>query len=95
MTFAQVPPQILVVQMLAVVLFAGLVLDGQLSRMDGGMLLVRDPPVETGSQLLVGAWSATGGCGRAMAMSMAENVGGDAAGSAGRPEAEEEPVLEQ
>jgi cation:H+ antiporter len=39
MTFAQVPPQILGVQMLAVVLFAVLVLDGQLSRMDGAILL--------------------------------------------------------
>jgi cation:H+ antiporter len=39
MTFAQVPPQILGVQMLAVVLFAGLVLDGQLSRVDGVILL--------------------------------------------------------
>jgi cation:H+ antiporter len=40
MRFAQVPPQILVVQMLAVVLLAALALDGQLSRVDGGMLLV-------------------------------------------------------
>jgi cation:H+ antiporter len=40
MMFAQVPPQALAVQMLAVVLFAGLVMDGQLSRVDGGMLLV-------------------------------------------------------
>jgi len=40
MTFAQVPPQVLAVQMLAVVLFAGLALDGQLSRVDGGILLV-------------------------------------------------------
>jgi cation:H+ antiporter len=40
MTFAQVPPQIIVVQMLAVVLFAVLALDGQLSRSDGAMLLV-------------------------------------------------------
>jgi len=39
MTFAQVPPQILGVQLLAVVLFAGLALDGQLSRMDGVILL--------------------------------------------------------
>jgi cation:H+ antiporter len=39
MTFAQVPPQILGVQMLAVVLFAALVLDGQLSRVDGAILL--------------------------------------------------------
>jgi cation:H+ antiporter len=39
MSFAQVPPQVLAVQMLAVVLFAGLVLDGQLSRVDGGILL--------------------------------------------------------
>jgi cation:H+ antiporter len=40
MTFAQVPPQILVVQMLAVVLLAALALDGQLSRVDGSILLV-------------------------------------------------------
>jgi cation:H+ antiporter len=40
MTFAQVPPHILVVQMLAVALFAALALDGQLSRVDGGILLV-------------------------------------------------------
>jgi cation:H+ antiporter len=40
MTFAQVPPQVLAVQMLAVVLLAALALDGQLSRVDGGMLLV-------------------------------------------------------
>jgi cation:H+ antiporter len=40
MTFAQVPPQVLGVQMLAVVLFAALTLDGQLSRVDGGLLLV-------------------------------------------------------
>jgi cation:H+ antiporter len=40
MMFAQVPPQVLAVQMLSVVLFAGLVMDGQLSRVDGGMLLV-------------------------------------------------------
>jgi cation:H+ antiporter len=40
MTFAQVPPQILVVQMLAVVLLTALALDGQLSRVDGGILLV-------------------------------------------------------
>jgi cation:H+ antiporter len=39
MTFAQVPPQVLVVQMLAVVLLAALALDGQLSRVDGGILL--------------------------------------------------------
>jgi cation:H+ antiporter len=39
MTFAQVPPQVLAVQMLAVVLLAVLALDGQLSRVDGGMLL--------------------------------------------------------
>jgi cation:H+ antiporter len=39
MTFAQVPPQVLAVQMLAVGLLAALVLDGQLSRVDGGMLL--------------------------------------------------------
>jgi len=40
MAFAQVPPQILVVQMLAVVLLAALAFDGQLSRVDGGILLV-------------------------------------------------------
>src|SRR5688572_2293336 len=40
MVFAQVPPQVLAVQMLSVVLFAGLVMDGQLSRVDGGLLLV-------------------------------------------------------
>lgn len=40
MTFAQVPPQVLGVQMLAVVLFASLALDGQLSRVDGAILLV-------------------------------------------------------
>lgn len=40
MSFAQVPPQVLAVQMLAVVLLAGLALDGQLSRVDGGILLV-------------------------------------------------------
>jgi cation:H+ antiporter len=40
MTFAQVPPQVLAVQMLAVVLLAVLALDGQLSRVDGGILLV-------------------------------------------------------
>ena len=40
MTFAQVPPQILVVQMLAIVLLAVLALDGQLSRTDGAVLLV-------------------------------------------------------
>ena len=39
MTFAQVPPQVLAVQMLAVVLLAALALDGQLSRVDGGLLL--------------------------------------------------------
>src|ERR671922_1280496 len=39
MTFAQVPMQVIAVQMLAVVLLAALALDGQLSRMDGGMLL--------------------------------------------------------
>jgi cation:H+ antiporter len=39
MTFAQVPPQVLAVQMLAVVLLAVLSLDGQLSRIDGGILL--------------------------------------------------------
>jgi cation:H+ antiporter len=40
MTFAQVPPQVLAVQVLAVVLLAVLALDGQLSRVDGGLLLV-------------------------------------------------------
>jgi cation:H+ antiporter len=40
MTFAQVPPQVLAVQILAVVLLAALALDGQLSRTDGGLLLV-------------------------------------------------------
>jgi cation:H+ antiporter len=40
MTFAQVPPQVLAVQMLGVVLLAALALDGELSRVDGGMLLV-------------------------------------------------------
>jgi cation:H+ antiporter len=40
MTFAQVPSQVLAVQMLAVVLLAALALDGQLSRTDGGLLLV-------------------------------------------------------
>ena len=40
MAFAQVPPQVLAVQMLAVVLLAALALDGQLSRTDGGLLLV-------------------------------------------------------
>jgi hypothetical protein len=40
MTFAQVPPQILAVQMLAVVFLAALALDGQLSRVDGGILLL-------------------------------------------------------
>jgi hypothetical protein len=39
-TFAQVPPQILAVQMLAVVLLAALALDDQLSRVDGGILLI-------------------------------------------------------
>jgi cation:H+ antiporter len=39
MTFAQVPPQMLAVQMLAVVLLAVLSLDGQLSRIDGVILL--------------------------------------------------------
>jgi cation:H+ antiporter len=39
MTFAQVPPQIIAVQMLAVVLLAALALDGELSRVDGGILL--------------------------------------------------------
>ena len=40
MTFAQVPPQIMGLQMLAVILFAALILDGQLTRMDGVLLLV-------------------------------------------------------
>jgi cation:H+ antiporter len=39
MTFAQVPPQIVGVQMLAVILFAVLILDGELSRVDGVILL--------------------------------------------------------
>jgi cation:H+ antiporter len=39
MAFAQVPPQIVGVQMLAVILFAVLILDGQLSRVDGVILL--------------------------------------------------------
>jgi cation:H+ antiporter len=39
MTFAQVPPQIVGVQILAVILFAVLILDGQLSRVDGIILL--------------------------------------------------------
>jgi cation:H+ antiporter len=39
MTFAQVPPQIVGVQMLAVILFAVLSLDGELSRVDGVILL--------------------------------------------------------
>jgi cation:H+ antiporter len=39
MTFAQVPTQVIAVQMLAVVLLAVLALDGQLSRVDGGILL--------------------------------------------------------
>jgi cation:H+ antiporter len=38
--FAQVPPQVLAVPLLAVVLLAVLALDGQLSRVDGGILLV-------------------------------------------------------
>jgi cation:H+ antiporter len=40
MTFAQVPPQILVVQILAVILFGALAVDGHLSRVDGAILLV-------------------------------------------------------
>jgi cation:H+ antiporter len=40
MTFAQVPPQILVVQILAVILFGALAVDGHLSRVDGATLLV-------------------------------------------------------
>ena len=40
MTLAQVPPQVLGVQMLVVVLLAALALDGQLSRIDGAILLV-------------------------------------------------------
>src|SRR4029453_25014 len=39
MTFAQVPPQIIGVQMLAVILFTVLILDGELSRVDGVVLL--------------------------------------------------------
>ena len=40
MTFAQVPLPILLVQMLAIILLAALAVDGQLSRLDGAMLLV-------------------------------------------------------
>lgn len=40
MTFAQVPPQILMVQMLGVLLLAALAYDGYLSRVDGAILLV-------------------------------------------------------
>ena len=40
MTFAQVPRQVIAVQMLAVVLLAVLALDDELSRADGGILLV-------------------------------------------------------
>ena len=40
MTFAQVPIQVIAVQMLAVVLLAVLALDDELSRADGGILLV-------------------------------------------------------
>ena len=40
MTFAQVPPQIVGVQMLSVILFTVLSLDGELSRVDGVILLV-------------------------------------------------------
>jgi cation:H+ antiporter len=40
MMFAQVPLQVLAVHMLAVVLLAALALDGQLSRVDGGILLI-------------------------------------------------------
>jgi cation:H+ antiporter len=48
MTLAQVPPQILAVQMLAVVLLAALALDSQLSRVDGGILLIGlDSPSST------------------------------------------------
>jgi cation:H+ antiporter len=39
MTFAQVPPQIVGVQMLSVILFTVLILDGELSRVDGIILL--------------------------------------------------------
>jgi cation:H+ antiporter len=39
MTFAQVPPQIVGVQMLSVILFTVLSLDGELSRVDGVILL--------------------------------------------------------
>jgi cation:H+ antiporter len=39
MTFAQVPPQVVAVPLLAVMLLAALARDGQLSRVDGGMLL--------------------------------------------------------
>jgi hypothetical protein len=38
MAFARVPPQIIGVQMLAVVFFAGLAFDGQLSRPDAILL---------------------------------------------------------
>jgi cation:H+ antiporter len=48
MTLAQVPPQILAVQMLDVVPLAALPLDGQLSRVDGGILLISlDSPSST------------------------------------------------
>jgi cation:H+ antiporter len=40
MTFAQVPPQIVGVQMLSVILFTVLSLDGELSRVDGVILVV-------------------------------------------------------
>ncbi len=40
MTFAQVPRRVIAVQMLAVVLLAALAVDGQLSRVDGAILLV-------------------------------------------------------
>ena len=42
MTFAPVPPQVVAVQMLAVGLLATLSLHGQLSRVDGGVLLAAE-----------------------------------------------------
>ena len=48
MTLAQVPPQLFAVHLLAVVLLAALALDGQRSRVDGGMLLIGlDSPSST------------------------------------------------
>lgn len=40
MEFREVPSQILSIQVLAVLLFGGLALDGQLSRLDGGLLFL-------------------------------------------------------